>query len=307
MTLRVTFLGTSAAIPTTARNPSGVMVNRDGDLLLFDVGEGTQRQMMRYGTGFAVSDVFISHLHGDHVFGLPGLLQTWEFTDRTDPLTVHVPTRTADRLRSVLFGLTGRPAYPITIEEHAPDEVALEADKYEVRTCATAHRTRSIGYVLEEHSRKGRFDRDRAEELGVPVGPKFSALHEGSPVELADGTIVDPAQVVGPPRPGRTVVYTGDTRPIESVTEAAAGADLLIHDGTFTADRRDRARETAHSTARDAGAVAQQAHVRHLVLTHISSRYADDSQHAEEAGAAFDGDVTVASDGLELDVPYQDA
>ncbi len=306
MTLRVTFLGTSAAIPTTGRNPSGLMVNREGNLLLFDVGEGTQRQMMRYGTGFGVSDVFISHLHGDHVFGLPGLLQTWDFTDRTDPLTIHVPVGTADRLRTVAFALDGRPSFPVSVTEHEPGSVALAGDGYDVRTIATAHRTRSIGYVLTEDARKGRFDRERAEALGVPVGPKFSQLHEGRSVELEDGTVVDPEQVVGPPRPGRTIAYTGDTRPVEAVIDAATDADLLIHDATFTTDRSDRARDTAHSTAKDAGYIADRANVDHLVLTHISSRYPDASQHAAEASAVFDGTVTVAADGLELDVPYPD-
>ena len=307
MTLRVTFLGTSAAIPTTGRNPSGLMVNREGDLLLFDVGEGTQRQMMRFGTGFGVSNVFITHLHGDHVFGLPGLLQTWEFTDRTEPLAVHVPAGTADRLRTVVFALDGRPSYPISVIEHEPGAIAHEGDGYVVRTVETAHRTRSIGYVLAEDDRKGRFDRERAESLGVPVGPKFSRLHEGNSVELEDGAVVEPEQVVGPPRPGRTFVYTGDTRPSAAVVDAAIDADLLVHDATFTAERADRARDTAHSTARDAGQIADRAGVRHLVLTHISSRYPDAGDHAAEARAAFSGTVTVAEDGLELDVPYPDA
>ncbi|MFB6352965.1 MAG: ribonuclease Z [Halobacteriales archaeon] len=305
MTLRVTFLGTAGAVPTPARNSSGVHVNREGDQLLFDAGEGTQRQMMRYATGFAVSDVFVTHLHGDHVYGLPGLLETWGFTDRTDPLTIHVPRGTREDLLALLTAVAGEPDYPLAVEEVAPDEVALEADDYQVRTFRTDHRTRSVGYALVEDDRRGRFDRERAEELGVPVGPKFSRLHDGEPVELDDGTVVEPDQVVGPPRPGRTVVYTGDTRPCASVVEAAAGADLLVHDGTFAGEHADRAVETAHSTAREAGEIAAEAGVARLVLTHLSSRYAGDAGRlAEEAGAAFDGEVTVASDGLEVDVPF---
>lgn len=308
MTLRVTFLGTSAAIPTTARNPSGIFINREGDQLLFDVGEGTQRQMMRYGTGFGISDVFLTHLHGDHVLGLAGLLQTWDFTNRTDALTIHAPGGTLGRLEEFLFSLGARPSYAVDLAAVTGGTTVLEREEYSVRAVATDHDTRSVGYVLAEDDRKGRFDRERAEELGVPVGPKFSTLHGGEPVTLEDGTVVRPDQVVGEPRPGRTVVYTGDTRPTAAVIEAAQGADLLIHDATFASDHAERARETAHATAREAGDVAAAAGVLSLVLTHISSRYPGDPEaHREEAGAAFDGDVRVAHDGLEITVPYPES
>ncbi len=307
MTLRVTFLGTAGAVPTTERNPSGVHVNRDGDGLLFDVGEGTQRQMMRYGTGFDVSDVFITHFHGDHVFGLPGLLETWDFNGREAPLTIHTPTHTRSDIAALVTACDADPAFPVHINEVGPGEAAFEAAEYEVRAVRTNHRTRSVGYALEENDRRGRFDRERAEELGVPVGPKFSQLHEGHPVELEDGTVVEPDQVVGPPRPGRTMVYSGDTRPVDSVVAAARNADLLIHDATFGDEYEARAAETGHSTARQAGEIATKAGVSRLVLTHISSRYSGDaSRLATEARAAFDGSVVIAHDGLELDVPYPD-
>ena len=307
MTLRVTFLGTSAAVPTVSRNPSSVFINRDGDQLLFDVGEGTQRQMMRNGTGFGVSDVFITHLHGDHVLGLPGLLQTWAFTDRTAPVTVYTPVGTRDRLGQFMYALEGKPSYPVHIEEVEPGQIAKQGDGYEIRVFATDHDTRSVGYSLVEDDRKGRYDRERAEEIGVPVGPLFSRLHAGESVTLEDGTTVTPDQVVGPPRPGRTVVHTGDTRPAESVSRAAENADLLIHDGTFASDHRHRARETAHSTAREAAEIAANAGAHRLVLTHISSRYpGDPAEHREEAAAVFDGTVIVAEDGLEIDVPFTD-
>lgn len=308
MTLRVTFLGTSAAIPTTERNPSGVFVNREGDRLLFDVGEGTQRQMMRYGTGFAIEAIFLTHAHGDHVLGLPGLLQTWAFTERTEPITIYTPAGTGDRIRRFLIALEGEPEYGLTIAEVGADETVMERDEYEIRTVATDHRAPSIGYALIEDDRRGRFDRARAEELGVPVGPKFSQLHRGETVELADGRIVEPEQVVGPPRPGRRIVYTGDTRPTDTVVEAAREADLLIHDATFTDERADRAQKTAHATAREAGRIASRANVDRLALTHISSRYAGETPgHVAEAEAEFDGEVLLARDGRELDIPYPDA
>jgi ribonuclease Z len=304
MTLRVTFLGTSGAVPTADRNPSAVFVNRDGDRMLFDCGEGTQRQMMRFGTGFAVSDVFLTHLHGDHVLGLPGLVQTWGFNDRTDPLSVYAPPGTAADVSSLLRVADTEPAFPVSVHEVGPGEVACTREGYEVRAVATAHRGPSVGYALVEDERKGRFDRERAEELGVPVGPKFSRLHGGHPVELGDGTVVRPEQVVGDPRPGRRVVYTGDTRPTDAVTRAADGADLLVHDATFADDALDRARQTGHSTAREAAEVAAAAGVHRLALTHVSSRYAGERARLHrEAAEAFDGDLHLADDGDELEVP----
>ncbi|MFC6992838.1 ribonuclease Z [Haladaptatus sp. GCM10025707] len=305
--MRVTFLGTSGAVPTTERNPSALMVNREGERLLFDAAEGTQRQMMRFGTGFAVSHLFVTHLHGDHVLGIPGLVQTWDFNGRDDPLTIHTPTGTRREIRNLVEATGARPSYPVHINEVEPDEVAHGGEEYEVRTFETDHRTTSVGYALVEEDRKGRFNRERAEELGVPVGPLFQELHAGNPVELDDGTVVEPEQVVGEPRPGRRVVYTGDTRPAQSVVEAATDADLLIHDATFDDERADRARETGHSTGTEAGEVAQQAGVKRLALTHISSRYAGNAGAIHsDAVAAFDGDVFVPHDGQTVDVPYPD-
>jgi len=308
MPLQVTFLGTGGAVPTTQRNPSALLVNREGDRLLFDVGEGTQRQMMRFGTGFDVSDVFLTHRHGDHVLGLPGLLQTLDFNDRTKPLTVHAPTEAVDAVRELAAVADTDPSYPFAVRGVDPGEVATRGDGYEVRAFAVDHRVPAVGYAVVEDDRKGKFDRERAEELGVPVGPKFSRLHEGETVELADGTVVEPDQVVGPPRPGRRLVYTGDTRPAASTAAVAADADLLVHEAMFGADHADRAAETGHSTARQAAALATEAGVRRLALTHLSSRYTNRaSELREQAAAAFDGDLYVAEDGLELDVALPDA
>ncbi|MCD2203190.1 ribonuclease Z [Halobacterium sp. KA-6] len=309
MTLQATFLGTSGAVPTTERNPSSVFVRREGDAFLFDAGEATQRQMMRYGTGFDVSDVFVTHAHGDHVFGLPGLVQTWDFNDREDPLTIHVPRGLRDQIEALVFAVGGDVGFPVRISEVSAGETVLDRPEYEVRAFDTAHRTTSVGYALVEDDRKGRFDREKAEELGVPVGPKFSKLHEGNAVELEDGTVVRPEQVVGDPRPGRKLVYTGDTRPHDPVVAAADDADLLIHDATFTDDAAERAAETGHSTAGEAAGVAARADARTLALTHISSRYAGDAREVrEDAEAAdFDGEVFVAHDGMTYDVPFPDA
>ncbi len=308
MSLRVTFLGTGGAIPTTERAPSALFVNREGDRLLFDCGEGTQRGMMRFNTGFGIDRLFVSHLHGDHVLGIPGLVQTLGFNDRTEPLTVHCPPGTAADLDDLIHAVGHQPGFPVRVEPVAPGEVAFETDEYAVSAFETAHRTRSQGYVLAEDDRPGRFDRPRAEELGVPVGPAFGRLHAGETVELEDGTVVEPDQVVGPPRPGRTLVYTADTRPRERTVEVAADADLLVHDATFADEMADRARDTAHSTGREAGEIAQRAGVDRLALVHVSSRYAGDaSPIRREARGAFDGECLLPDDGDRIEVPFPDA
>lgn len=304
MTLRVTFLGTSGAVPTARRNPSGIYVNREGRELLFDCGEGTQRQMMRFSTGFSISAIFLTHVHGDHVLGLPGLLQTLDFNDRTEELEIYTPRGTARTIEGLVTVLGTQVSFPIEIHEVDPDEAVRENDEYEIRSFRTDHRTRSVGYALIESDRKGRFDREHAEELGVPVGPKFSALHRGKSVELEDGTVVESEEVVGPPRPGRRVVYTGDTRPTEETVEIAESADLLIHDATFGDDWADRARETGHATAREAGEIAARTGAKRLALTHISSRYAGDASRLEREAIEVFGRTFVAEDGMEIEVPF---
>ncbi len=306
--MRVTFLGTSGAVPTTERNPSALLVEREGDRLLFDCGEGTQRQMMRFETGFDVEHIFITHLHGDHVLGLPGLTQTWDFNEREKPLTIHAPSGTRSQIETIIAATGERPSYPVRIRQVSSGDVALDCEEYEIRTINVDHQTNAVGYALVEKERKGRFDREKAEkELGLSPGPKYSKLHNGEPVEH-EGRTIEPEEVVGPSRPGRTVVYTGDTRPTESVIEAAADADLLIHDGTFGDEHHDRARRTAHSTAREAATVARDAGVKRLALTHLSTRYTGRGWELEQqAEEVFDGHVFMADDGMRVEVPYPDA
>jgi len=308
MTLRVTFLGTSGAVPTTRRAPSAVMVNREGERFLFDCGEGTQRQMMRFGTGFDVDHLLVTHLHGDHVLGIPGLIQTWDFQEREAPLAIHAPPGSRRQLEDLIGAIDHQPGFPIRIHEVTPGGVAIDAEEYEVRTFETEHRTTSMGYALVEDDRKGRFMREKAEEeLGIPPGPAYGKLHRGESVELEDGRVIDSDRVVGPPRPGRTLVYTGDTRPVDATVEVADEPDLLIHDATFDDSEAGRAQSTGHSTASEAGTIASRAGAKQLALTHISSRYAGDPRtHQREAEAAFDGEVFVAEDGETVDVPFPD-
>lgn len=302
--IRITFLGTAASRPTVGRNVSALMLQREGELLLFDCGEGTQRQMMRFSTGFALDDIFITHLHADHFLGLIGLLRTMGLQGRETGLRVWAPLGSADVLRDAVNLGIERVPFPIEIRELRPGE-SVGRPAYDLIAFATRHRTPALGFVLAEHERLGRFNPDRARELGVPEGPLFGQLHRGEPVRVGDREI-QPHEVVGSPRPGRRIVYTGDTRPCRETVAAARDADLLIHDATFGHDETDRARATGHSTAREAGQVARRAGALRLVLTHLSARYADDARVLErEAREVFPG-ALVAHDGMELEIPYRD-
>jgi ribonuclease Z len=302
--LRVTFLGTAASRPTVGRNVSGLAVQREGELLLFDCGEGTQRQMMRFGTGFNVGDIFLSHVHADHFLGLTGLLRTMALQGREEGMRIWVPAGSAPIAWDAVNLGKERVPFQLTVEELAPEQV-IPREEYDIVAFPVRHGGPALGYALIERPRLGRFDPVRARELGVPEGPLFGQLHRGRAVEV-DGRIIAPEEVVGAPRPGRRVVYSGDTRPSRSTVAIARAADLLIHDATFAEDEADRARATGHSTAREAGEVARSAGVRRLALTHVSARYADDPRPLErEARAVFRSSV-VAWDGLEIEIPLRD-
>jgi ribonuclease Z len=304
--LSLTFLGTGASVPTLDRNVAGLALQREGEVLLFDCGEGNQRQMMRYGVGFTFKEIFFTHYHADHMLGVTGLLRTLGLQDRTTPVTLYGP-RGAQRIlgAAVTLGIE-RNKFPVEIIEVRPGD-RLNRKDYDILVFETEHRADTVGYALVEHERLGRFNPDRARELGIPEGPLWGQLHKGNAVTLPDGRTFGPADLVGLPRPGRSVVYTGDTRPHLPVIEAARGADLLVHEATFGGDEQERARETGHSTSGEAARVALEAGVRRLVLTHISSRYnRDASELLAEAKAVFP-DSVIARDGMTVDVPYADA
>jgi len=287
--LDVVFLGTSGSVPTARRSPAATLVRRGGDRLLIDCGEGTQRQLLRSDIGLVdLEDVFVTHFHADHYLGLPGMLKTFALRGREHPLTVYGP-RGVRALLSDLRRIFGRLTYQVDAVELEPGET-LERDAYGVVPFAVAHGVPALGYAIVEETRPGRFDAAIADELGVPHGPERGALQRGEPVTLATGTVVTPEQLLGPARPGRKVALTGDTAPAASVVEAAAGADLLVHDGTFCAEERERARETGHSTAGEAALTAREAGVRMLALTHLSSRYYGPDV-AEEARQLFPATV----------------
>jgi ribonuclease Z len=302
--IRVTFLGTAATRPTVRRNVSAIALQREGDSFLLDCGEGTQRQMMRYGTGFTVQDVFVTHLHADHFLGITGLLRTMALQGRADPLRVFGPASSRATLEQVVSLGVDRVPFPLEIDELDAGS-RVEYGDYDVVAFPVDHRTSALGYAFVEHERLGRFDVERARALGVPEGELFGKLHMGQAVEV-DGRQIEPADVVGPPRPGRSVVYTGDTRPSEATKEIAKDASLLIHEATFGNEEAERAGQTYHSTAGGAAALAAEAGVRRLYLTHISARYSDDPSALEaEAREAFPGAV-VARDGLSVEIPHND-
>jgi ribonuclease Z len=302
--IRITFLGTAASRPTVGRNVSAVMIQREGESLLFDCGEGTQRQMMRFGTGFAVDDVFFTHLHADHFLGIIGLLRTLGLQGREHTMRLWAPEGGAGILHdAVNLGMERLP-FEVDIVELQPGE-RVEREGYDIIAYHSMHGPRSLGYAVAEHMRLGRFNPDLARQMGVPEGPLFGKLHRGEDVEV-DGRAVRAADLVGAPRPGRRVVYSGDTRPCHETRDIARGADVLIHDATFTHDEQERARQTRHSTAREAAELAHAAAVRRLVLTHISARYADDARPLEREARAVFRDAVVAHDGLAIEVPYRD-
>jgi ribonuclease Z len=302
--LRVIFLGTGGSLPTRNRNPSAIMVNREGELLLFDCGEGTQQQMMRARTGMmSLSSIFVSHFHADHFLGIPGLIQTMSFMGRTEPLLIYGPEGT--REFTELFKAFGffNFKYEIYGIQLKPGDI-LERNGYVIRALKTEHSIPSLGYALIENPRPGRFNREKAVELGIPPGPLFAELQKGNSLEV-DGKLVKPEDVMGPMRPGRTVVYSGDTRPCESILEASRDADLLIHDCSFSDEMADWAEESGHSTAGEVAALAKEARVRKLILTHISSRYTDDVDPILNDSKKILENAIVAEDLMEIEVPFR--
>jgi ribonuclease Z len=308
--LSVTFLGTSAARPTVERNVSAMALVREGETLLFECGEGTQRQMMRYGVSFALSEIFFTHFHADHFLGVIGLMRTLGLQARAEPMTLYGPKGAKKLLESALSLGVERVPFEVEICEVKAGDV-IGGDRaprtaYQIDVFATEHGGGSVGYALHEHERRGRFDVEKARAAGIPEGPLWGKLTKGETVGLPDGRTVGPEEFVGPKRPGRLVVFTGDTRPCASVVDAAQGADLLIHEATFGEEEKERAKETGHSTAREAAQVALAAKVRRLVLSHVSARYSISADELVKEARDVFKETVVAKDGLTIEVPYSD-
>jgi ribonuclease Z len=285
MDLDLVLLGTSGSVPTARRAAPSILIRRGGDRILVDCGEGTQRQLLRSGIGLVdVPEVFLTHYHADHYLGLPGMLKTFSLRGRELPLGVYGPPGLRE-LFGALRRIFGKLTYPLELHELRPGDV-LERGDHSIAAVEVDHGVVAQGYALVEDPRPGRFDVDAARALGVPEGPLFGALQSGESVRLGDGSTVSPGQVLGPSRPGRRLVITGDTRPSRGVLAAANEADVLVHDATFSDEESERAGETGHSTATQAAELARIAAVRMLVLTHLSNRYFG-PEIAREARAIF--------------------
>ena len=285
--MELVFLGTGASVPTESRNSSSLALIREGEILLFDCGEGTQRQMIRAHLGFRRKmKIFITHMHGDHILGLLGLIQTMSLFGRESELQVYGPPSLSPFLLSTLAYMRVRPRFPVKVEEVSPG-IVLEDNKYVMKVARADHFGESFSFGLLEKERPGKFDAEKARMIGIPEGPIRSLIQQGETATLEDGTAVSPREILGPPRPGRKIVYSGDTRPCEEIAKLAKGADLLIHEATFDDTLSEEAAETGHSTATQAAEIARKAGVRRLILTHISARYQDSKILRSQAEATF--------------------
>ncbi|HEX5714472.1 MAG TPA: ribonuclease Z [Solirubrobacterales bacterium] len=299
MDLQAIFLGTGGSVPSARRSTASVLIARGGERLMFDCGEGTQRQLQRSLGLVQVDAIYLTHFHADHVLGLPGLLKSYDLTDREVPLNVYGPPGLRE-LWGNLKPIVGRLGFEVMLTELLPGD-DVPGDGYAIEPFEAAHSARANGYALVEEKRPGRFDLEAAKRLGVPEGPAFAALQRGEEVQGSEGP-VRPEDVVGPARPGRTVAITGDTSPSPATVAAAADAELLIHDASFAEEEVQRAAETGHSTVGQAAAVAREAHVKLLALVHISSRY-HVGKVLEEAQDVYE--PTVAPKDFDLiDIPF---
>lgn len=302
MPLLVRFLGTGASRPTIERGVSSLALIRQGETILIDCGEGTQRQMMRYGVSFSFADIFFTHTHADHILGLTGLIRTLQLQGRTEPLHLWGPVGSSRTLQACISLGGERTTFPVTITELEANST-IRRDKYRIEAFAVDHRqTTSIGIALVEEDRLGRFDPELARTFGIPEGPLWGRIHKGEPIALDDGRVFDASALVGPSRRGRKIVVTGDTRPCAGTILAAQDADLLIHEATFAEEESARALETGHSTAREAAEVARMAGARRLVLTHISARYSADVKDLEREAKSVFARTSVARDGTEIEL-----
>ena len=308
-TLHVYFLGTAGALPTPVRNPSCILIRRGSDTLLFDCGEGAQQQMMRSRCGFVVNAVFISHWHADHFLGLFGLVKTMSFNGRTEPLIIYGPEWVHEFVTVLRQVARFNLKFSLESVELVPGSW-VRFDGYTITAFAAKHGLPALGYILEEDPRPGRFNRDRAIELGVPPGPLFGRLQRGETIRLGTGEEIReirPEQVMGILRPGRKIVYTGDTRAnYTSISEIASDADILIHDATYDESEAERGAEFYHATAAQAGEAASFLNARILALVHTSSRYPDAQAHIGDAKRKFSGSV-IAPDDLDMvEVGFRD-
>ncbi len=303
--MKIIFLGTGGSLPTKERGLTSIAIRRKGELLLFDCGEGTQRQMTWTEVSpMNIDTIFLTHFHGDHFLGIPGLVQTMSLMDRERKLKIYGPPETKEKVSKLIQIPTYTEKFEVKIQELEPGE-KIEREEYFIETAEPDHSVNEIAYALNEKQRPGKFHPEKAKNLGLQPGPKYARLQNGESVKLSDGTIIKPEQVLGPPRPGRKIVYSGDTRPSENIKELARDADVLIHEATFGSDLEEEAEVAGHSTAKGAASLAEEAGVERLFLTHRSPRYSDPSVLEEEAREVFPNTV-FAEDLMEVEVELKE-
>jgi ribonuclease Z len=306
MSICVTFLGTGAAIPTADRSLPAVLLTRNGEQIMFDCGEGVQRQMIKAKSGLHKPlKIFITHMHGDHVLGLPGLLQTMSLMDRQKPVELYAPQGIAHFLECLRETLQFQLTFQVNIHEIANPGIICEEEQYYVEAEHTNHAITSFAYAFIEKPRPGRFNIQKAIELGIPEGAAWGKLQRGEKYVLPNGQVVNPSVVSGPLRSGRKIIYTGDTKPFERFTQFAQNADLVIHEATFDDALAEKAAMDGHSTPSQAATQAKIANAKSLVLTHISARYSDVTLLLTQARKVFEN-TQVASDFLELILPLSE-
>ena len=284
--MEITFLGTSSAVHSYERNHPSIVLKAFGEVMLFDCGEGTQRQLIYARVSpMKISKIFITHFHGDHILGLPGLLQSMNFRGRDTKLTIYGP-KGLNKLKEAIFSLGYcKIEFPIEFIEIG-SEIIEKTKEYVIKSQNVNHQVPCLAYSIEE-LKKPRFQRQKAIELGVPVGPDFGRLHNGEEVEI-NGRIIKPEQVLGPPRKGVKITYSGDTTPCEEMIELAKDSTLLIHESTYVKEDKDKAEENFHSTSADAALIAKKSNSKRLILTHISTRYQNTEQLLKEALEIFE-------------------
>lgn len=302
MSIKLVFLGTGSGKPTPHRNVSSVALFKDGDLLMFDCGEGTQMQLARAPLRpGALKGVFLTHFHGDHVNGLPGFIGSLALNQRDDSLTIVGPKGLKKWFRTLRELNILWPGFPIELTEVEEPGTIFEGDGYRVEAHPLKHRITTWGYAYIEDPRPGRFDVEKAKALGIPPGPLFGALQRGQAITLEDGRVIAPEWVVGPSRPGLKIAYCTDTIPCDAAVELARDADLLIHESTYPGGEERLAHERGHSTSADAARCAVAANAKKLVLTHLSQKHLRLDVFTDDARKIFPNTI-VARDLLELDV-----
>ena len=297
--MEITFLGTSSAVHSYTRSHPSIAIKAFGETMLFDCGEGTQRQLIYAKISpMKISKIFITHYHGDHILGMPGLLQSMNFRGRETKLTIYGP-KGLDNLRQAISNL-GFPDFDFPLEWIEIDSgTVIDNEEYIIKAQRVKHNTLTLAYSVEE-LKKPRFLRQKAIDLGVPVGPKFGKLHSGESVEV-NGEIIKPEQVLGPPRKGHKITYSGDTMPCEEIINFAKDSTILIHESTYKAEDKDKADLHAHSTSVDAANIALNSNSKELILTHISTRYTEVDDLLKEAQEIFKN-TKIAKDLMKLEL-----